>query len=413
MPRKPKQPFISKVLEQLAELDSLAYKPMFGCFGLYCDSVFFAIVCGEELYFRTDERSRKEFVKRGMEPFIFRQEQRSNNYYRVPDEIFEDPKQLKKWALTAIEAQRSAKKNSRTVAANKESKRSPSSTKPSRIRFRDLPVLVIVSFILSFLVLHPPAHGAPKSAAREGEKVLELVQVHNLGGDQKLYLAKDAVRMEHSNSGTIFLCRAPFSELYILNPVKKLYARKNVETTVKRMQSAQIFASVTDQLSDIEWGPAKESIVSGFKANTYLKRSPANSWRKYSTLQEPAYPRQVIQLICAYGSAMPALTGVPLRIEELIVASERDGKSDTKPVKEVVFETESIKEKTLPDSLFTLPPDYKKLDGKAKLLDGTGNFRSYQDMMSSPDFMFQSSKEKLRGDQLKDENSKTRRKRAF
>lgn len=394
------------------ELDSLAYKSMFGCFGLYSDSVFFAIVCGEELYFRTDERSRKEFVRRGMEPFIFREEQRSNNYYRVPDEIFENPKQLKKWALSAIEAQRGAKKNSKNDGnvGKKEGKKSSSSAKTPRINFRDLPVLAICLLILSFLVLHPPAHGAPKSDAKAGKKVLQLVQVHNLGGAQKLYLAKDAIRMEHSNSGTVFLCRAPFSELYILNPVKKLYSRRNVEKTIKRMESAQIFASVTDQLSDIEWGPAKESIVSGFKAKTYLKRSPANSWRKYWTLQEPAYPRQAIQLICAYGSAMPALTGVPLRIEELIVVSERDGITDTKPAKEVIFETKSIKEKAFPDSLFTLPPDFKKATGKNELLEGTGNFKSYQDMMSSPDFMFQSSKEKLRGDQLqlKDKNSKNR-----
>jgi|AGTN01.2.fsa_nt_gi Regulator of competence-specific genes len=245
MPRKPKQPFIAKVLEQLAELDFLSYKAMFGCYGLYSESVFFAIVCGEELYFKTDERSRQEFVKRGMEPFIFREEQRSNNYYRVPDAIFENPKQLKKWALTAVEAQRSSKKSTKSSKPDqKDGEQSSRSTKPSKktVNFRDLPVLSIALVMLS-LLLHPPALCASK-------KVLELVQVHTLGGRQKLYLAKDAIRMEHANSGMVIISRAPFTEILVINPKKKLYTRKDTKKTVEKMLRVQIIASVTNQLSN-------------------------------------------------------------------------------------------------------------------------------------------------------------------
>ena len=41
------QDFVDYVAEQLRESGSIRSRKMFGEYGLYCDSVFFAVICGD------------------------------------------------------------------------------------------------------------------------------------------------------------------------------------------------------------------------------------------------------------------------------------------------------------------------------------------------------------------------------
>lgn len=260
-------------------------------------------------------------------------------------------------------------------------------------------VLSFTLFVSSIFLLHPPALCAPKASSQSAKKVLELIQNHNLGGNQKLYLAKDAFRMENANNPIVVISRAPFTDVFLINPRKKMYRRRSTGSAVKSMMRAQMFAVVDDHLSEIDWGPGKDCKISGFNARTYLKKSPTIGWKKYSTLKEPVYPQPAIDFICA-NFGLPSLMGVPLKLEQLIVKSEGAGARKGGAKANVIFQTTSIKEKSFPDSFFRLPADFKPGKG-TDLIDGAGNLKSLQDMMATPDFMFQSSKEKLRGDQLK------------
>ena len=46
------QDFVDYVAEQLREAGTIRSRKMFGEYGLYCDGVFFAVVCGDQFFQR-------------------------------------------------------------------------------------------------------------------------------------------------------------------------------------------------------------------------------------------------------------------------------------------------------------------------------------------------------------------------
>lgn len=97
--------FTAFVIDQLSELGALHCRPMFGCYGLYHQGVFFAIICADTLFFRTDEESAPDYIKLGMSPFVFRERQSVNSYYEVPAKILNSRRHLAEWARTAVQVQ--------------------------------------------------------------------------------------------------------------------------------------------------------------------------------------------------------------------------------------------------------------------------------------------------------------------
>ena len=100
--------FADFVLDQLAGLDGVSARRMFGGHGLYREAVFFGIVHDGRLYFRTDEASRADYLARGMRPFRPNPKQMLKNYLEVPVDIIESPRWLREWALRAVAAARGA-----------------------------------------------------------------------------------------------------------------------------------------------------------------------------------------------------------------------------------------------------------------------------------------------------------------
>jgi DNA transformation protein len=94
--------FRDYVLDQLESLDGVRVRSMFGGFGLYRKDVFFGIIAGGRLYFKTDESSRRLFLERGMEPFRPNDRQTLHTYYEVPVDVLEDADQLAAWAGKAL-----------------------------------------------------------------------------------------------------------------------------------------------------------------------------------------------------------------------------------------------------------------------------------------------------------------------
>lgn len=136
--------FIAFVEDALAPVGGITPRRMFGGAGLYCEGVFFAIVSGDVLYFRTDEAGREAFEAEGMEPFRYDTKARQvtvGSYYRAPERLFDDPDELVAWARTAIAiarreaaAKTTAKAKGTAPAAERTArKRSPSiASKPKR-----------------------------------------------------------------------------------------------------------------------------------------------------------------------------------------------------------------------------------------------------------------------------------------
>ncbi len=89
------------VLEQLAALDGLRCKRMFGGYGLYSGEVFFGIVYNGRLYFKTHPDTLAEYTEQHAAVFAPSEKQTLKNYREVPVDILEDSERLSLWARKA------------------------------------------------------------------------------------------------------------------------------------------------------------------------------------------------------------------------------------------------------------------------------------------------------------------------
>jgi DNA transformation protein and related proteins len=81
---------------------------MFGGWSIYWEGVIFALFHQERLYFKVDDRSKDEYVSRGMGPFRPNERQTLKSYYEVPPDVLDDPEALLSWAREAIRAAQSS-----------------------------------------------------------------------------------------------------------------------------------------------------------------------------------------------------------------------------------------------------------------------------------------------------------------
>jgi DNA transformation protein len=86
-------------------------RAMMGGRTLYGDGVVFAIVTGDELWFKADAESDAEWDAAGAARFTYDKgdgKVGSMNYRRAPDDCHDDPDALARWATLALEAGRRA-----------------------------------------------------------------------------------------------------------------------------------------------------------------------------------------------------------------------------------------------------------------------------------------------------------------
>ena len=95
--------FVEYVCDQLADIDAIMYKSMFGGYGLYSGSVFFGIVYDGRLYFKTDETTCARYLEWESAPFQPNAKQTLKSYYEVPGEVIENAGDLGELAGEAVE----------------------------------------------------------------------------------------------------------------------------------------------------------------------------------------------------------------------------------------------------------------------------------------------------------------------
>lgn len=80
------------VLDLLAPLGGVSARPMFGGFGVYRDSVIFALISDDTLYLKADAGLRAEFEAAGMAQFrpLSKGKPFPMPYYETPAELLED-----------------------------------------------------------------------------------------------------------------------------------------------------------------------------------------------------------------------------------------------------------------------------------------------------------------------------------
>lgn len=91
------------VLDQLARVPALRARRMFGGVGLYSGETFFAILAGDELYLKVDERTRPRYEEAGSHAFKpYADRPMTMAYWCVPLGVLEDAAELVAWAREAI-----------------------------------------------------------------------------------------------------------------------------------------------------------------------------------------------------------------------------------------------------------------------------------------------------------------------
>jgi DNA transformation protein and related proteins len=120
---------VAFVLDLLAPVGPVRARAMFGGHGLYARGVMFGLLDGDELFLKTDERSRATFLAAGCRRWtVVSRTQRMENtsYFRPPDEAHEDAESMYPWARLALDAAlRARAEKAARAAAKAKAKRAP------------------------------------------------------------------------------------------------------------------------------------------------------------------------------------------------------------------------------------------------------------------------------------------------
>jgi len=97
-------------LDQLAQVaPRIRGKSMFGGLGIYSGELFFALIAGETLYLKVDDKNRPRFETLGSKEFKpFPDKPMRMSYYDVPLEVLETVTRLRPLVESAIQAAQDA-----------------------------------------------------------------------------------------------------------------------------------------------------------------------------------------------------------------------------------------------------------------------------------------------------------------
>ena len=99
------------VAEAMEPVGDVMRKRLFGGAALYIDNVAFAILAFDALWFKADATSDAAWDAIGAPRFSVERENgkvQSMNYRRAPDDVYDDPDELRRWGLLGLEAGRRA-----------------------------------------------------------------------------------------------------------------------------------------------------------------------------------------------------------------------------------------------------------------------------------------------------------------
>jgi len=97
--------YIDYVLELLEPINAISSGKFFGGHGVSCNSVQFAMIMGNALFFVVDDSTRDKYIDMGTECFWYTKKTGKVNvkkYHEVPGELFDDQSTLLEWARESI-----------------------------------------------------------------------------------------------------------------------------------------------------------------------------------------------------------------------------------------------------------------------------------------------------------------------
>jgi len=99
--------YLDFIKDQMADFGPVSVRRMFGGAGIYRDGVIFALVVGEDLFLKADDRTRGDFEAEGLGPFTYATKNGPNtitSYWRAPSRCLDDRDEMTLWCRKAYEA---------------------------------------------------------------------------------------------------------------------------------------------------------------------------------------------------------------------------------------------------------------------------------------------------------------------
>jgi DNA transformation protein len=120
------------VRELFAQFGPVTVKHLFGGSGISSDGLTFALVFDGAIFLKVDDDSIPDFEREGSRPFVYtrakskgRVGKASMSYWRLPEQLYDDPDELAVWARRAF-----AIAERKKLAPRKRAKRKPTPRKP-------------------------------------------------------------------------------------------------------------------------------------------------------------------------------------------------------------------------------------------------------------------------------------------
>jgi DNA transformation protein len=124
--------FVAFAVDLLGSLGPVRARAMFGGHGIYLGDLMFALVDDDELFLKTDDRTRPRFEEAECRQWVFTGggKEMKSSYFRPPDAAHESPEDMEPWGRLALESARRAASAKRAKARKKPGK--PAGKAPRR-----------------------------------------------------------------------------------------------------------------------------------------------------------------------------------------------------------------------------------------------------------------------------------------
>ncbi len=126
--------FVDLALDLMALAGPVQARRMFGGHGLFHRGSMFGLLDDDELYLKTDEVTRQDFLDAGCAPWVYQSAQgpMETSYYRPPDDAHEDAEAMLPWARLAMGAAARAAAAKAARGRKKVARKSPAPRKGPR-----------------------------------------------------------------------------------------------------------------------------------------------------------------------------------------------------------------------------------------------------------------------------------------
>jgi DNA transformation protein and related proteins len=97
--------FIEYIMELLEPIAAIEGSKFFGGYGIKSDSIQFAMIMGNSLYFVVNDKTRPKYAKLNKQPFSYTTKNGKRlvkRYFEVPEDLLEEQDALLEWARESI-----------------------------------------------------------------------------------------------------------------------------------------------------------------------------------------------------------------------------------------------------------------------------------------------------------------------